>query len=235
MSDVCGIYCIRNKINYKKYIGQSINCRERMTEHKRQLRKNIHENEYLQRSWNKYGAENFEFFIISECEMFDLDKLETDLIEKLFSHIKKWGYNVEMGGNKPPSPKGKPKSDAWYINQRKAKLGHDVSEETRRKISEVQIGKTKSQKTKDKHRSNTVGRKINKDKTSSKYVGVMKNKRNNKWNAYITIGKQIYLGLFLLEEDAARAYDRKCWEYMHDLSKLNFPEDYINEEILENA
>ena len=56
-----GIYCIRNSINNKCYVGQSKNVKKRFIHHKSMLRKNEHNNPYLQNSWNKYGENNFTF------------------------------------------------------------------------------------------------------------------------------------------------------------------------------
>lgn len=62
----CGIYWIRNKINGKFYIGSSKNIRRRWIRHVSNLNKNIHENEHLQRAWNKYGKEAFKFEVLEE-------------------------------------------------------------------------------------------------------------------------------------------------------------------------
>jgi len=56
-----GIYKIINKVNGKYYIGSSNDIKGRWSEHKNDLKANRHDNDYLQKSWNKYGEENFEF------------------------------------------------------------------------------------------------------------------------------------------------------------------------------
>ena len=51
-----GIYKITCKVNNKIYIGSTEVCfKQRFTKHKQRLRNNYHENDYLQKSWNKYG------------------------------------------------------------------------------------------------------------------------------------------------------------------------------------
>ena len=66
----CGIYMILNKNNGKIYIGQSIDAEYRMKKHKQQLTGNYHSNTHLQRAWNKYGEDAFEFNLL---EKFFLD------------------------------------------------------------------------------------------------------------------------------------------------------------------
>ena len=62
------IYKIENTINKKFYIGSSVNYKRRWEQHIYELNKNKHDNIHLQRAWNKYGKDNFEFSIIEECE-----------------------------------------------------------------------------------------------------------------------------------------------------------------------
>ena len=76
-----GIYVIENIVNHKFYIGQSININQRFHGHLSCLRRNCHNNLYLQRSWNKYKEENFKFYIIEECNQNDLNKKETKWCE----------------------------------------------------------------------------------------------------------------------------------------------------------
>lgn len=64
-----GIYKIENKITNKMYIGSSKNISVRFIHHKSLLENNKHHSLHLQRAWNKYGKENFEFSIIEECSI----------------------------------------------------------------------------------------------------------------------------------------------------------------------
>jgi group I intron endonuclease len=63
-----GIYRIKNIINGKSYYGSSKNIEKRWKSHINGLNKNSHINSLLQRSWNKYGSDNFIFEVIEECE-----------------------------------------------------------------------------------------------------------------------------------------------------------------------
>lgn len=92
-----GIYEIRNIVNDKVYIGQSIHLEERIKRHKRELKKGIHYNKHLQRSYDKYGDENFVYTILyCADENEDLDKLEQQYIEQ--THAFTNGYNRTLGG-----------------------------------------------------------------------------------------------------------------------------------------
>lgn len=96
---VIGIYCIQNLINGKKYIGQSVNIKSRWAHHKRELIKGIHYNQHLQRSWTKYGLENFKFCILELCKDDELDDKEEFYIKKYKTENSKYGYNHRAGGN----------------------------------------------------------------------------------------------------------------------------------------
>jgi len=57
------------------------------------------------------------------------------------------------------------------------------------------------------------------------YKGVSWHKKTDKWMAAITFNtKQIYLGLFDNDIDAAKAYDEASKKYHGKFGRLNFPE-----------
>lgn len=62
-----GIYLIRNKINDKMYIGQSIDIYRRWKEHLN-FKKNNKSKYPLYHSFSKYGTENFDFIILEEVK-----------------------------------------------------------------------------------------------------------------------------------------------------------------------
>jgi group I intron endonuclease len=122
MDNISGLYKIVNKVNGKFYIGSSVNIRDRFYNHKSQLNRNIHDNLYLQRAWNKHGENNFEFVIFKNCEK---DILITEEQKELNVHVgKEYYYNLSPSAD--VSMRGIPRSN-----------------EVKRKISLTQKGKPK--------------------------------------------------------------------------------------------
>ena len=89
-----GIYVIRNTINEKCYVGSAKDFTTRKKKHFFDLRKNIHCNIKLQRSFNKHGETAFVFEII-ELLPYEKDTIiaaENNWMVKLNS--KASGYNI---------------------------------------------------------------------------------------------------------------------------------------------
>lgn len=96
---ICGIYCIENTINHKKYIGLSEDIHNRWARHISYLKHRRHINEHLQSSWDKYGEECFNFYVLEECDKAMLHDREIYYISKYKTLKNTYGYNMTSGGD----------------------------------------------------------------------------------------------------------------------------------------
>lgn len=120
-----GIYKIENKLNNKFYIGSAAQTKKenpsergfyvRWRKHICELNTQKHDNSYLQRAWNKYGPENFEFSIIHFCPAEECIEFEDIFLALLSPH-----YNL--------------------CKRASSVYGRKCSEETKQKIREAQLG-----------------------------------------------------------------------------------------------
>lgn len=210
----CGIYQIRNLINNKVYIGQSIDLRKRKSVHWNLLKNNKDTNIHLQRAYNKYGKENFVFEIVLYCEDYELLYYE-DGIKNIYKdncyNIRecscsnagiKFSEEVKFKMRKPRSQEGRE-------NIRKGKLGNKNC-----------VGNHMTDSSKKKSSENKCGNKNNKNGTS-KYTGLSHNKYG-KWGVRIKyFGKTYYLGSFTSEIEAALVYNGAALELWGWHAKLN--------------
>lgn len=91
-----GVYKIKNLINQKVYIGSTKKSFiSRYTSHYEKLRTDNHIGyKHLQSSVNKYGIENFEFFIVEICEKDKCIEREEYYIKEFDSCNRDKGYNI---------------------------------------------------------------------------------------------------------------------------------------------
>lgn len=167
MEKVSGIYKIINKVNGKYYVGSSENIfgsDGRFYFHKWGLRNNKHYNEHLQRAYNKYGDNNFEFILIeqnipknhlliTEQKYLDIAKNEQhNCYNKSFIAGKidftpevreKMSMNSKLRfGNSLTNPNiGKPCSRETRQRISLANKGRKNTEESKKKMSQSRIGK----------------------------------------------------------------------------------------------
>lgn len=113
-----GIYKIANIFNGECYIGSAVDIDKRWRRHKNDLQKNKHHSILLQRAWNKYGEELFEFEILENCAPSMLISREQYLFDTL-----KPKYNISRIAGSNYGCK-------WTL-----------SEESKRRISESLIGR----------------------------------------------------------------------------------------------
>lgn len=185
-----GIYCIKNKINNKMYIGQSTQIERRLREHKSLLRNNHYNKRHLQYAWNKYGEENFDFIILEKCKLEELDEREIYWINFYKTNIREYGYNYESGGHK----------------------NKNLSDETKIKISNSHhnvfgnnnpfYGKTHTQESINKflNHPNYINR---------KYLG------EDSHFAKLTLEQATYIKKFLKENNTTHSEELKLAEQFH--------------------
>ena len=164
---ICGIYCILNTDNNKRYIGRSVDIKDRWAHHKSVLRKGKHLNKYLQRAWAKYGEDAFSFFILEEvlCES-ELPRREGFWAVKYDAFNKKRGYNIDK-----IDLEGKvrrPNHSKRMSGEKHPLYGVGHSEETKKKMSEDRqgekhhwFGKKHTQRTKEILRDRSSGERKN--------------------------------------------------------------------------
>lgn len=92
-----GVYKIQSVIKSSRfYIGSSVNITRRWKHHISRLKLNKHENNKLQRHFNKYGESDLQFSILIECDRKDLIRNEQYFIDKLnpYFNILKIAYSA---------------------------------------------------------------------------------------------------------------------------------------------
>lgn len=163
-----GVYKITNLVNGKFYIGSCSCFYTRKSAHKSLLNNNKHHSKYLQRAWNKYGEENFEFKLL-----ITIPKKKDYLlgIEQWFLDNTSPNYNIcKIAG----SSLGRIFSEEHKLKLSEANKGKKRTEEQKLHQSLVKLGTTHSQETKDKCRDisnnlkgNRTNDKINKEEILS--------------------------------------------------------------------
>ncbi len=96
---ISGVYRILNTVTGKSYVGSSNHIARRWREHRTCLYRDIHPNLKLQRSWNKYGREAWEFSVVEKCQVSVLLEREQFYIDEFNSYRK--GYNQSPRADRP--------------------------------------------------------------------------------------------------------------------------------------
>ena len=148
------IYCYTNKINGKKYVGQTVNFN---TRHQQHCYNSFYENSIdynlpFHRAIRKYGIENFEINILKEkltspCLLNCWESYYIDKFDSLAKNQK--GYNLASGGSNGNPLAGKTDEELAEISRKISEAhkgekhpmyGKNHSEETRAKQSEAKKG-----------------------------------------------------------------------------------------------
>jgi group I intron endonuclease len=139
MNELChsGIYLIKNKINGKVYVGQTINISKRWKSHLFPSTFEKNKKKPLYEAFEKYGIENFEFSVLEYCNKEFLNDREIYWIAEKKS-LSPNGYNIQNGGQIEYSYTS---TEEHRKKLSEAGKGRKPTEKTRKKLSEWQIGK----------------------------------------------------------------------------------------------
>ena len=174
------IYCYTNKINGKRYVGQTIQkLRKRHGQH-------LSGKQLIDKKLKQYGVENFKLEVLHLADIYSIDMLEKHYIICLNTIVKNGeGYNISSGGSNGNSLAGKTNEEieefkrkiseakkGKYIGENHPNYGKKHSEETRRKMSENLKGRFIGENSPNygKKFSEEVKRKISEAK-KGKYMG----------------------------------------------------------------
>ena len=94
------IYCHLNKINGKRYIGQTKTSVQKRWGHNGYEYTRKHPDSLFAKAINKYGWDNFEHQILFEnLTKEEANQKEIELIAFYKSNNREYGYNITAGGN----------------------------------------------------------------------------------------------------------------------------------------
>ena len=188
------IYIIKNKVNNDFYLGSSRDYIKRIRVHFRNLIKKKHHSIKLQRAWDRYGKENFEFLIYQWCNENELLELENYYLKL---HDPK--YNVSKDSCAPMLGR----KHGPYIRELMSKihkgnkynLGRKTSVETKLLMSKIRTGTKRNLVTRQKMsdtaiRINAIGR-VDREKNKKKIVDNFGNTYNSLTDCSKIIGASV--------------------------------------------
>lgn len=184
-----------NRINGKEYIGQTINNLNMRTNNhtSNALGKNKKRKKYFHTAIEKHGPENFDWEILHKCNNINnLNKLEVYYIN-LYNTLEN-GYNLEPGG-KNAIPTEESKKRMSIAQQKCKRTGKDAhfygkhhSEETKQKLSELNMDHEVSKETKQKIAKTLKGRYTGKNNPN---YGKRLSEERKQWLSKINKGKKL--------------------------------------------
>jgi group I intron endonuclease len=148
-----GVYMIRLLLDKRAYVGSSVNVRKRVQNHVSALRRGKHHSDHLQRAWDKYGEDYFEFFAVGYYPRPELLEQEQYWLDTYTC-----AFNASRDASRPShTPESIAKmrakcAEAWQRPEHREKMaslrqfiptraGTKATAETRAKLQEVHRAK----------------------------------------------------------------------------------------------
>jgi group I intron endonuclease len=143
-----GIYAIHHLGSGRFYIGSAHkSIAKRWREHKHYLRRKRHHSTLLQRAWDKYGENEFEFLVLETVSHHEIEQdpriiitLEQIYLDLTLCYESGRGFNI--------------------CKEAYSRYGMKASEETRAKLSAIMKGRKHSLETRQRMSLSRVGRKV---------------------------------------------------------------------------
>lgn len=170
-----GVYKILNKVNGKIYIGSSINLNKRELYHLWELRIKNHSNEYLQRSFIKYGKDSFSFEIIDHC----IPEKCIDREQFYINWYLKNGFDLYNICKKAGSVLGRKMSEETKIKIGLANSKQRLSEERKEHLRKINAGKKLPEAVKAKIGASQIGKKMSEEAKRKIAIAILGSKKSD--------------------------------------------------------
>lgn len=209
----CGIYCITNNINGKKYVGQSVCIEDRFQQH-------IYSksNSEIHKAIEEYGVSNFRFEVLIACSKNELDEQEVKFIRLLGTYED--GYNQTRGGQ-----------HSVYNIEYDYKKFSELKDELKKKKKEIHSLKTREFVLRNKIKGleeKNVSLKEDNESLKTKNLLLEKTLKKNNEETVVPLRKRIAY----LEKGSFTILKKENKQLKSEIKELRFENEFLQSKIV---